>query len=374
MKKPRIVTDLQLLMCIATTVIGVGILAIPRITVEYTATGASMSTFFGAIIALIAALILAYLGGEYPNQSFFEYSDHLISKWLGGLITLAISLYFMELAALAAREFGEVVITSVLPRTPLEVTVFIMLMLATISSRGDIAVFSRTITFFMPLVYFPALVIVALTLKSAKLTNIFPTINVFYETTWGQMILSSLTVCSVLQNFMIIGILTPYMYQPKKALKSVSIGMTLAGILYLIFIFATLSVFGFEEIKNLLWPTLELAKTAAFPTLFFERMDPIFIAVWVTAVFTAILSSYYITLQGLSHLLRIENHTVLTFLMFPIIFVLAMQPSSELNLYDVIKRVGIMGLPLTVGFPILLFAIHQIKKIKTNRQRSGSKI
>lgn len=363
MNKPKIITDLQLLMCIATTVIGVGILAFPRITVKYTATGAPMSTFFGFLLVFLASVTLAYLGDKYPKKSVFEYNDILLSKWLGGMITLAVSLYFIELAALAAREFGEVVITSVLPQTPLEVTVVIMLALAVISSRCDVAVFTRIITFFMPLVYFPALVIVFLTLKSASMTNILPVVSVFYETTWPKMLRSSLTVAAVLQNFLIIGLLTPFMYQPKKAMKSVSLGIGIAGVLYLILIFATLSVFGFEEIKNLLWPTLELAKTAAFPTLFFERLDPIFIAVWVTAVFTAILSSYYIALQGLTHLFRFTNHKVLTFILFPFVFILAMRSSNEFNLYDVIERIGLMGLPLTVGFPLLLFVIHQIKNL-----------
>lgn len=361
MNKPKIVTDLQLLMCIATTVIGVGILAFPRITVKYTSTGAPMSTLLGFLLVFLVCVTLAYLGEKYPEKTLFEYSDLLLSKWLGGVLTLAVSIYFIELAALAAREFGEVVITSVLPRTPLEVTVFIMLVLAVISSRSDVAVFTRIITFFMPIVYFPALVIVMLTLKSATFTNIIPVANVFYQTTWAKMLRSSLTVAAVLQNFMIIGLLTPFMYQPKKARKSVSLGIGLAGVLYLILIFATLSVFGFEEINNLLWPTLELAKTAAFPTLFFERLDPIFIAVWVTAVFTAILSSYYIALQGLTHLLRFTNHKALTFLLFPFVFILAMQSSNEVNLYDVIEMVGLIGLPLTVGFPFLLFLIHLIK-------------
>jgi spore germination protein len=363
MNKPKIVTDLQLLMCIATTVIGVGILAFPRITVKYTATGAPMSTFLGFLLVFLTSVLLAYLGEKYPKKSLFEYSDFLLSKWLGGIITLAVSIYFIGRAALAAREFGEVVITSVLPRTPLEITVLIMLVLAVISSRSDVAVFTRIITFFMPLVYFPALVIVALTLKSASITNILPVVNVFYETTFTKMLRSGLTVAAVMQNFMIIGLLTPFMYQPKKAVKSVSFGIGLAGVLYLILIFATLSVFGFEEIENLLWPTLELAKTAAFPTLFLERLDPIFIAVWVTAVFTAILSSYYIALQGLTHLLRFTNHRVLTFILFPCVFTLAMQPSNELDLYDVIERIGLMGLPLTVGFPFLLFVIHQMKSL-----------
>jgi spore germination protein len=366
--KQRTVTMLQFSMSLGTTIIGVGVLAFPRITVEYASTGAPLCTIAAVVLMMLCGLVLAYLGSNYPDQTLFEYADTLIGKWIGGIILACIIGYFMELAALAAREFGEVVVTSVLKRTPLEVTTLIMLILAATAARNSVSVFTRILTFYMPLVYFPALIVVALTLKSAEIIRVMPMFGFFHESTPMQAVQATLVVAALFQNYIIIGLLIPYMYRPKEAWKSALIGIGVAGFNYTLLIYATLAVFGTEEIKNLLWPTLELAKTAALPLLFLERMDPIFLAVWVTAVFTAILASYYVSMKGLAHMFRFENHRVFSLAGVPIVYLLAMQPPNIVVLYRIVKIVGISGLSLTIGYPFVLLLLHSFHKLRKKRK------
>lgn len=368
MPKSRTVTMLQSAMCLGTAIIGVGVLAFPRITVEYTSTGAPMATIGAVVLMLLCGLMLSYLGSQYPDQTIFEYADHLVGKWISKLLLLIVCAYFLELAALAAREFGEVVVTSVLQRTPLEVTTLMMIVLASIAARNRVAVFTRILTFYMPIVYFPALVIVILTLKSAKLTNILPALSVFHETSVPQMVTATLIVASLFQNYIIIGLLTPHMYRPKEVWKSALIGIGSAGAVYIIVAYATLAVFGTEEMKNLLWPTLELAKTAALPLLFIERLDPVFLAVWVTAVFTAILASYYTAAKGLAHLFQFHDHRIFTTVGIPVIYILAMQPPNIVVLYRIVKEVGLTGLTLTVGYPLMLLILHIVRKWRARQK------
>jgi spore germination protein len=358
MNKPKTITVMQFAMNLGTTIIGVGLLAFPRITAQHAGTGAPLATLLGVLLMLGCALMLSYLGHQYPNMTLFEYSDKLLGRWLGRIVTLALVLYFLELEAMAAREFGEVVVTSVLQRTPLEITILIMLVLAATAARNDVTVFSRILTFYMPFVYIPVLVLIALTLRSARLTNILPIISFGYQTNVSNYVYAILFVACLFQNYMITGLLTPYMYQTNKAWKGALIGVVAAGAVYLILDVATLAVFGTEEMKNLIWPTLELAKTAAIPLFFLERLDPVFLAVWVTAVFTAIFASYYFSIQGLVHLFNFQDHRAFTSLLVPVVFLAAMQPSNIVDVYRMVQWVGLSGLVLTVGIPALLFALH----------------
>jgi spore germination protein len=132
--------------------------------------------------------------------------------------------------------------------------------------------------------------------------------------------------------------------------------------------YSTLAVFGTEEMKNLLWPTLELAKTASLPLVFIERLDPVFLAVWVTAVFTAIMASFYTAVRGLAHFFNFKNHYILTTLLVPIIYLLAMQPPNIVVLYRIVKQVGLTGLALTVGYPLVLLVLHFLKKRKKGQK------
>ncbi|MFB5191957.1 GerAB/ArcD/ProY family transporter [Alicyclobacillus fastidiosus] len=361
MEKPKSVTATQLTMSIGTSIIGVGILAFPRITVEYVRTGAPMAAICAMLLMMCGGIVVAYLGNQYRERTIFEYADELVGQWIGRLLLVCIGAYFLELAALASREFGEVVVTSVLQRTPIEVTVFVMVLMATVACRSDIIVFARILTFYMPFVYFPALVIVVLSLKSAQSANLMPLLGMFYGQQVKSVFMSIMVVAALFTNYIIVGLIIPFMYQPTRAMRGTIVGIGIAGSLYIILMFSTLSVFGIEEMDNLLWPTMELAKTAALPTFYIERLDPIFIAVWVTAVFSAIFAAYYVAIQALSHVFRLKNHRGLSILALPIIMLLAKLPPNIVSLYHVIKQVGVSGLCLTLGYPLLLLIAHVIK-------------
>ena len=99
--------------------------------------------------------------------------------------------------------------------------------------------------------------------------------------------------------------------------------MLITGVLYILIVTATVSVFGAEETKKLLWPTLELAKATSLPANVLERLDAVFLAVWVTAVFTSLFSCYYFTIYSISKLFRLADHGMMSFFILPILFVLA---------------------------------------------------
>ncbi len=374
MLKPKAIPSFQIAAGLGTAIIGVGILAFPRITVEYTKTAAPLTTLLAIILMMLAALVLAYLGNQYPEETIFAYAERLIGKWLSRFFTFLISFYFLVLGSLAAREFGEVVVTSVLQKTPIPVTVLTMLVIATIASRNDIAVFSRILTFYMPFVYLPALIIVVTSLRNASSANLVPLVAGIMETNFGSFITSTLIVAGLFQNFFILGLQIPFMYRPKQAFKSTLIGVGSAGALYLILIYSTLAVFGLEEMKKLLWPTLELAKTAAVPTFYVERMDPVFLAVWVTAVFCAIFAAYYIGVQGLAHVFQFRDHRVISLPVLPVISIIAKLPNNIYALYQIVELVGMSGLILTIGFPLLLLLVHFLRPHTKIPVRSREKL
>ncbi len=366
-QKVKGVTVIQLAMAIGTAIIGVGLLAYPRVTVNYVMTAAPLTTAIAVFFGLWISLAIAYLGGKHPKLTIFEYGDQLVGKWIGGLIHTLIIINFLGLAAIAAREFGEVVVTSVLQRTPVEVTVLTMLILAATAARNTVLVVVRILTFYMPWVYFPALIIILLTLKSSNYINLLP---LYHITHLKNLLMAAMNIIGLFQNIFIAGIIIPHMVHSDRAWKGVLVGVGSAGSLYIMLMTATLGIFGAEEMKHILWPTLDLAKTAALPGLFLERLDPIFIAVWVTAVFTGILSSYYSAIQGLAHVLRLRDHRILSTLVFPIIFMLALIPRNIANLYDYGVVMVIIGTSLTMVYPLLLLLFHLLKRGK--KQKKGA--
>jgi spore germination protein len=274
-----------------------------------------------------------------------------------------IILFFAVLTSLTAREFGEVVVTSVLKETPVEVTVIVMLLLATISTRHGITTFAHIHTFYVPFLLIPVLVIVALSLKNAEAINLLPILG----NEPSGMLKGTLTIAALFQGAFILTAVIPSMKHPEKAMKASVWGMVIAGGLYIIIVAATISVFGSEEIKQLLWPTLELAKATTLPANILERLDAAFLAVWVTAVFTTLFSSYFFTIYAMSHLFRLREHKLFSYFILPFVFVMAMLPTNIVQMYEIIENVGRIGLIITTGYPGLLLIVSILRKKRGNR-------
>ena len=359
----RQITVIQAAAILVSTIIGVGVLALPLFAVRAADSGAPFVTLLGVLLAFIGLLLITVLGMRFPNQSVIQYSEDIIGKWLAWIGSVLIIVFFAVLTSLTAREFGEVVVTSVLQSTPVEVTVIVMLLLAAISTRNEITTFAYIHTFYTPLLLIPVLLIVALSLKNAEAINLLPV--------WGNdqkgMMKGTLTIAALFQGTFVLTAVIPSMKRPEKAMKASVWGMLIAGGLYIVIVGAAVSVFGSEEIKELLWPTLELAKATSLPANILERLDAAFLAVWVTAVFTTLFSSYFLTIYSLSKLFRFREHKLFSYFILPFVFVMAMLPQSIVQMYEIIENVGRIGLYLTIGYPGLLLIISILRKKRGNR-------
>jgi spore germination protein len=100
----------------------------------------------------------------------------------------------------------------------------------------------------------------------------------------------------------------------------------------------------------------------SLPANVLERLDAVFLIIWVTAVFTTLLSSYYLTIHAISNVLRLKDHKMFTFFLLPFVFMLSMSIPNVLDLYDFIRIIGKTGLVLTVLYPLLLFMTAWIRK------------
>ena len=78
MEHPRQITVIQGAAILISTIIGVGVLALPRFAVEAADTGASLVTFLGFLLACIGLGLITLLGMRFPNKSIVQYSEDIL--------------------------------------------------------------------------------------------------------------------------------------------------------------------------------------------------------------------------------------------------------------------------------------------------------
>jgi spore germination protein len=358
MDNPRQITAIQAANILISTIIGVGVLPLPLFAARGVGTGAPLLTAISALVAFVGLFAITKLGQRFPNETIIQYSQTLIGKWPARIGAVLIIVFFGGLTALASREFGEVVVTSVLRKTPLDVTVIVMLLLAAMSTRSSITTFAYIHHFYVPFILFPGLLIIALSLKNAN--------GLYLQPFWGQdmhQVTRELgTITSLFNGAFVMTMIIPAMRNPPRAMKAAIWGLIIAGGFYVLIVTATVAVFGPEETKLLLWPTLELAKVTSLPANILERLDAAFLAIWVTAVFTTLYSTYYFTIHSISQLLGLKDHKFLSMLLLPFVFTMAMYPQNVVDMYFIISIVGRIGLILTIAYPLLLLFLALIRR------------
>ncbi|WP_068773362.1 endospore germination permease [Paenibacillus sp. FJAT-26967] len=352
------ISNLQAGSILVTTLIGIGVLPLPRVAVLAGENSAPLVTLVAIVVAALIVTAWSLLGIRFPRQSPVVYGKTIIGKWLSGLFIVVITAYFIVTTAITFREFGEVMNTFVLRQTPLEIIIMMMLLLVAVTARKDIYSFSLIHSFYMPFVIFPALFIVILSLGNVDWLNLQPVLRTPDMKFW----MGSLGIAALFRNVLIYTYIIPRMENPRTAMRIGIISTSISGGLYLLLVIASVGVFGPQEIKLLLWPTLELGRATIIPGEFLERLDATFLIVWVISVFNSLLSGYYFIVLTLKEQLGLKDHRMIATLLLPFFFLFSMLPQNLLQLYTISSIMVPGGLLLLVGYPCILLVVAYIRK------------
>lgn len=363
---PRQITTLRAAAVISSTIIGVGILSFPR---YMTAAGNSSAPFIavcGVAFSFISYWLLASLCQRFPRETLFVFSRRLIGRPLAAVFSAVLLILFIVLTGLTVRQFGDVATTVLYKKTPIEATIFLMLFLCLLSSRRNIVKFSYIHFFYLPLIVGSIAFTVLISLKSVDLLNLQPVLMPPTPVFWKGVRDASY----LFQSSFVVVLLIPFMEKPKQAVRAGALAITMSGAVYVLIVIASLGMFGAEETKLLIYPTLEMARSAAFGEGFLERLDAIFIIIWVISVYTTVYTTYYISAYLLQNLFAFRDQRMTSSMLLPLMFIISLMPSNVFESYRWSLQLGEAGMILMFGYPLLLWLIYLIRRL-TGKEASS---
>lgn len=360
---------------IASTLIGVGVLTLPRVTAESVGEGAWIAAISGALLAMLAMAVIVKLSNRFAGQSIVEFTARilgpakhpLVGRILGFPLFLAFFLFWATSTALVARTFGEVVITTVLTKTPLEVIISTMLITSFIFVMYNEEVLARVNEILLPIIVIPVLVIALSSLQSARLDNILP----LFDGNWTGLLKSIFFTSGSYLGFELMTVFYAHAEPGKKRMTGAMIGIAIPGFIYLLIVISGISVFGVDEMRLLAWPTLELVKTTEVPGLILERLESAFLGVWVAAVFTSVGNMYYATASILRETFKLRSHRWIAVILLPCFYWLSLFPPNMQKLFEYQKWSGYLGIVLAFVVPILLLILSFIRGVSGYAKKNG---
>lgn len=360
MDKKKQITPRQATAIMASTIIGVGILTLPREVTAAAGSDGHLATLLGGILAIFILIFLTRLGMRFPNQTLIEYNDLILGRFLGKLLSLAFIIYWLLIAAITVRIFGEMVITAILTNTPLEVIIGIMLLLGAQLASQELRVFARVHELLLLLTFPPLLFLFLISVRSVNLLHMLPVLAFGPLPVLHGALATGLSYLGI----EIVMMLFPYYKEQEQAMKYHLYGAAIPLVLYGSIVFIGLGTFGPDALQYLQWPTLEQIRIATIPGVL-ERLESIFIGIWVVVVFTSVGSLLFMVNLSLSHLLDWKKrnrfwHYLLT---IPLFF-LARYPQNILAVEkygNIVTKTGLILITAGSGILYLVALLRQKK-------------
>jgi len=352
------VSSFQAIAILTGTLVGVSLLVLPGAAAEAAGSGGWLAVAAGGLVSLVPLAVITALGRRFPRQNIIQYSDDILGRYLGKLVAAVFTLYWLSITAITIRFFGAVLVTSLLFRTPIEITIIIMLLLAAYLVQFNVKVFGRVqeICFFFYLIaLLPLPLIVLARLQPLHLLPALPS----GTTGLLQGIVASATAYLGLE---VVSMFQPYYTEPKKAFRLHAAGLMVATAIYTVVTVLAIGVFSSESLAAMQWPTLELIKTADSPGLFFERSDALFVSVWLIAVFTTVAAFYYSSARALATVVGLRSQAKLALPLVPLLFYLAVLPRNTVEMMHYLRVITRIGSLLILTVPLFLLAVAVLRR------------
>lgn len=349
----------QILAIIVSTVIGVGVLSLPRSLVETAGTDGWIFLIMGGLIVGVMVSIITKVTIKYSNETVVEFGRKLLTTPISDFVSFLYFAYLIIFGAFVVRIFAEIVKMFLLVETPTEIIIIAMLLTSAYLCRGGMEAIGKMAVILLPVVVIPILLMVVVLLPDLHPTNIFPMFR-FEIKDLTQGIINSIFTFG---GFDLLLLFMCFSTQPKKALKYNLWSIGIITFLYLIVFFMSLMVFGQVETTHLIWPSMSLTEVVQFPGAFIENVQGVVMAQWTLVVFSTLAPLLYGAALVLSKLFRANEHKYFVLPIIPVVYFLSLVPDNLAAAYDYVsKSSNYLGVFVVVVLPILLFVMSLFRK------------
>ncbi len=366
----QVITSYQAFTLLYSTIFGAGVLSLPRSVGESAGNDMIWVILLSGVVVAILVYLITRLCQRFPGMTLVQFAPYILGsrkrKWVGYVISfpflLMVALFFVMGTASVVRIFGETVVTTMLPRTPVEAVMLIFLLAAAIGAGSDLGVIAKLNEFLFPITLIPFLSMIYALFQSGEITNILPLFQL------DPMVLPKALMggAFAFAGFQVVMIFSGFYQQPEKMKKANMISILAITISYWYLCAISLSVFGIDEGNNLMFPVLEVAKVVKMEDILFERIESAILSIWLVAGYTSVVNLFSALVQIIIEYFRLSERyrRWIAFLAVPVFLYLALIPENTQEVGIYADRIGLYDAVISVIIPVVLLLVAVIRKKK----------
>lgn len=336
------------------------ILILPRIMAQTVKQDGWLIPVLGLLIGSLYVFVITNLTMEFPNQTICEFGQDITGQFIGSLIVILFGIKILITTSLELRLLCEIIKQVLLPNTPTSVIMMVMLFTVAYLVAAGIEAYGRMAELLVFFVFIPLAIVFAFIVAKADYKQLLP----IFQSKPLDIVRATYYLSLTFMPLEFMLIFTGFMREPHKAKSSSQWAITVIFIIETIAIMLTYVGIGVKEAQRNFWPILTLVQSIQFPGAFIENQEIAMISCWIISIFVYISAGVYSIslISGRVLKLKQDNFFILPFI--PIIYIIAMLPSSFGQVYhwNNIFR-SYFGALFLLPIPLILWIIAKFRKV-----------
>ena len=335
------------------------ILNVPYYVIDLVGTGAVVNLIYIGVIGLIFVLCLNYLFQNFPNSDIIDISEFLGGKIFKIIMGIIFVIFFFLVAYITLSDFANMIKTIYFNSSPL---IFILLFFMVGTVIANLAGFKsivRTTCLIVPFTIASILLALLAVHEDFAISKFSPFFGYNFQTTFINGLLNTFSLYIVTYYYF----LMPLLKDGFTFKKVTTISYIISWTLLFLTVISILSIFSITNDTEPLNSLYLLSRKIELGD-FLQRLDAIFVLLWMISVFSYFSIIIFIINRIIKKLTNVADEKILTFSTTSIIFGLCLLPFNiaiSRFMENIVYRYLIIGLIFIFCFLLMIMANLKFK-------------
>ncbi len=333
---------------------------LPRIVASTVGQDGWLIPILGVVVGYIYILAITGVTMRFPNKTISEFAPIILGKVLGNTLVILFGIKILITTAFELRLLCEIIKQVLLPNTPTSVIMMVMLFTVAYLVRAGIEAYGRMAEILVFAVFIPLAIVFAFIIAKADYRQLLPV----FQSESGDVIRATYYVSLTFMPLEFMLLFTGFMREPNKAKSACKWAISFVFIIEIIIIILTYVSIGVGEAKRNFWPVLTLVQNIQFPGAFIENQEIAMISCWILSIFVYISAGVYSISLISGRILKFKKDNFFILPFIPVIYILAMLPSSFGQVYQWNNLFRIyFGAMFLLPIPLILLTVIHLRKV-----------
>ncbi|SDY09350.1 spore germination protein KB [Evansella caseinilytica] len=331
------------------------------------------SSWFIMIIANLLAMLFIWAGAsvtrKLPSQNLLEDGKLIVGKWVHYGVLLYMLYFFFHLGAFILRHFVDFLIQTYFPTTPEEVLLFFFIFVVVVAVRYGFESIAR----FAQLIFFLG-VVMSLTIPVFLFKDIDFDMAIAFINRFEPLIIweGVMYVIPWYADAIVFVLIMQMISEKAKTTKSIFIGSAFTTLIFFPFIITQVLMFGPHFTADMTIAGVELLRQISFAN-FIENIDPVYISLWLTAIFVKISVCLLVSSTLAAKLLQVKDYRRLLNALGLCFFGFSIHMSENYSETFEFLLEGWVGFAWTVILlPVLYWLVAKIRRIGGEKAKKST--